>query len=497
MYNDIESDFYHRAWQILSDISDQLSYNSKFAASLISQAEKLKSEAAELNTGFSLRRFNVDLSKETLESELERASAQIIIENHTLTQENKQLSGLLKEYEQTMETIMKKFHSHSAAAEQHEISLTRHYETLLAQEPANIPSPSSNPVMVQSVHRLARSIRAVMLAMEGGDPEQLPDDIHMYDPALGMTEDLAHNSRSADAPPPSAIELPEIIVISGADSDEKQEAGRGRGSSDPQEQSRDPSDANYPPPPYPPPSYSPSHTHTHSESSSFSGNSSTSSSSSSSSSDPSNPSTSASVSNHSRQDHSPEESEDLLPWSIAREHEIARLNAENDRLRAMLGIDVTSLQAAGISTTNEDPWELRLGDHGPPSGSVRDVRSNDTRGGSRLSGGVFVSATWAPPTEPVIGTATMAMGMNMGMNMNFNMNMNMNNMRGGYEQQQQQHRMQMSGQQQQGGLARAMELQNPGMGAGSAGTFGRGTMFNPMGRGGGGANAMRGKGWLS
>ena len=50
---------------------------------------------------------------ETLESELERSSAQIIIENHTLTQENKQLNSLLKEYEQTMDTIMSKFRSHS------------------------------------------------------------------------------------------------------------------------------------------------------------------------------------------------------------------------------------------------------------------------------------------------------------------------------------------------------------------------------------------------
>jgi hypothetical protein len=50
---------------------------------------------------------------ETLESELERTNAQIIIENHTLQQENNQLSLLLKEYEQTMETIMSKFHTHT------------------------------------------------------------------------------------------------------------------------------------------------------------------------------------------------------------------------------------------------------------------------------------------------------------------------------------------------------------------------------------------------
>ena len=90
-------------------------------------------------SGCSLRRVNIDLSKgeryrvhdcerdlclthlphchavpsEVFESELERANAQIIIENHTLMQENKQLSALLKEYEETMETVMTKFRNHA------------------------------------------------------------------------------------------------------------------------------------------------------------------------------------------------------------------------------------------------------------------------------------------------------------------------------------------------------------------------------------------------
>ena len=50
---------------------------------------------------------------EVFESELERANAQIIIENHTLMQENKQLSALLKEYEETMDTVMTKFRNHA------------------------------------------------------------------------------------------------------------------------------------------------------------------------------------------------------------------------------------------------------------------------------------------------------------------------------------------------------------------------------------------------
>ena len=40
--NDVEGDFIFRAWQIISDISDQLTHNQKFTSSLLSQAESLK-----------------------------------------------------------------------------------------------------------------------------------------------------------------------------------------------------------------------------------------------------------------------------------------------------------------------------------------------------------------------------------------------------------------------------------------------------------------------
>jgi hypothetical protein len=50
---------------------------------------------------------------EVFESELEKKNAQSIIENQTLQHENKQFSMLLKEYEQTMETVMSKFRGHT------------------------------------------------------------------------------------------------------------------------------------------------------------------------------------------------------------------------------------------------------------------------------------------------------------------------------------------------------------------------------------------------
>jgi hypothetical protein len=40
--NDVEGDFFLRAWQIINDISEQLAHNKKFTTSLLSQADSLK-----------------------------------------------------------------------------------------------------------------------------------------------------------------------------------------------------------------------------------------------------------------------------------------------------------------------------------------------------------------------------------------------------------------------------------------------------------------------
>ncbi|KAJ8480705.1 hypothetical protein ONZ51_g6488 [Trametes cubensis] len=119
MYYDTEAELI-RAWQCLMDLSEQNALNLKMASSLATQAQSLKSEAQNVASGLTLRRVNLDISKETFESELERQNAQIVIENHTLFQENKQLSALLQEYEKTMETVMSKFRVHVSAAQQHE-----------------------------------------------------------------------------------------------------------------------------------------------------------------------------------------------------------------------------------------------------------------------------------------------------------------------------------------------------------------------------------------
>ncbi|KIJ66353.1 hypothetical protein HYDPIDRAFT_109359 [Hydnomerulius pinastri MD-312] len=162
-----------RAWLLVHELSDQLAHNQKMSSALQSRAASLKEQAAHCGSGFALRRFNTDISKETFESELERMNAQFNIENQTLLHENKQLSLLLKEYETTMETIMTKFRNHALAAQQHELTLTRHYEGLLlaCDSQSQFIDLASETQTALSLQRLAQNLRALHRSMAGEDPE--------------------------------------------------------------------------------------------------------------------------------------------------------------------------------------------------------------------------------------------------------------------------------------------------------------------------------------
>ncbi|KAL6307635.1 hypothetical protein BKA93DRAFT_815671 [Sparassis latifolia] len=172
MYHDIDSDLI-RVWQLLHELSEQNAHNQKMAGALQSQAGALKTEASNSATGFTLRRFNTDISKEVFESELERTNAQIIIENHTLLQENRQLSLLLKECEHTMETIMSKFRSHALAAQRHELTLTQHYENLIvARETSLLQADlSSNNAVTHSLQRISENLRALLRTLAGEESD--------------------------------------------------------------------------------------------------------------------------------------------------------------------------------------------------------------------------------------------------------------------------------------------------------------------------------------
>ncbi|KAG8957369.1 hypothetical protein FRC03_010212 [Tulasnella sp. 419] len=175
-------------WQLVAELSEQLNTNRAATAALQQQAGHLKDQAVHNGTGFALRRFNTDLSKEVFESELERMNAALVIENQNLQQENKQLNVLLKEYEQTLETVMSKFRSQAHAAQQHELTLTRHYESLLlARESSTLNQELAASTQIsQSLSRLSYLIRQALRANGGEEPEPDPAEVlRTIDPETG------------------------------------------------------------------------------------------------------------------------------------------------------------------------------------------------------------------------------------------------------------------------------------------------------------------------
>lgn len=140
-----------RLWSLLSELSAQLSHNRVQTEELHRRAEELKvrprparpgdadplpppsqTQAIHTQTGFTLRRFNVDISQgtspsyalgnvadrecvEEFESELERLNVSLVGENQGLQQENRQLSVLLKDYEGTLEAVMAKFRAYGVS----------------------------------------------------------------------------------------------------------------------------------------------------------------------------------------------------------------------------------------------------------------------------------------------------------------------------------------------------------------------------------------------
>ncbi|GAA5843420.1 hypothetical protein JCM11251_002473 [Rhodosporidiobolus azoricus] len=174
-----------RLWALLTELSGQLSQNRQQTEELHRRADELKAQAVHTQTGFTLRRFNLDVSQEDFDSELEKMNVSLVLENQTLQQENRQLTSLLKDYEGTLEAVMGKFRAHAAASQQHHLDLIRHYESLLLSMPVTIPpppegtsdpsnpeAPALDPLHLQlSLSHLGSLIRKALRAMNGEDPE--------------------------------------------------------------------------------------------------------------------------------------------------------------------------------------------------------------------------------------------------------------------------------------------------------------------------------------
>jgi hypothetical protein len=135
----------HRIWILVLELSDQLAQNKRVSTELHKQIQTLKACISSWPSAFfskidpaiigtsrcsfkdhhsspiqyepEYRSVDGSLGREThpslfaelFDSELERSTVGLIIENQGLQQENKQLTSLMTDYEQTLRTVMSKF----------------------------------------------------------------------------------------------------------------------------------------------------------------------------------------------------------------------------------------------------------------------------------------------------------------------------------------------------------------------------------------------------
>ncbi|KAF9013436.1 hypothetical protein BDQ17DRAFT_1231254 [Cyathus striatus] len=167
-------DFSH-LWSLIQELGEQLSQNRSQSVSLYGLAGNIKNQALHSQTGFVLRRFNLDKSKEEYDAELEQMNAALSADNQALQHDNKQLSTLIKEYEQTLETLMSTFRNRAQDVQERELALIREYESKLLAREEEISAQDllQSTTVSSALGRLSHLLRQLLRAEGGEDAELL------------------------------------------------------------------------------------------------------------------------------------------------------------------------------------------------------------------------------------------------------------------------------------------------------------------------------------
>ncbi|KIJ64499.1 hypothetical protein HYDPIDRAFT_111826 [Hydnomerulius pinastri MD-312] len=169
--NTVESDL-TRLLNLIAELSEQLAQNRTLSISLHASAGTVKTQATHSQSGFVLRRFNLDKPQEVYDAELERMNASLATENQGLQHDNKQLGALIREYEQTLESVMSTFRKRARDVQEHELALIRDYESkLLAKESESLlRALSVTTVESTSLGRISTTLRSLMRVLNGEEP---------------------------------------------------------------------------------------------------------------------------------------------------------------------------------------------------------------------------------------------------------------------------------------------------------------------------------------
>lgn len=252
------------------------------------------------------------------------------------------------------------------AAQQHQVTLTEHYDPLLARETSPPSESAANPAMNVSLHRLSQVLQATLLSIAGHDPSEVLERTNTNVEAGGSYQPPGTRPAS-EQQEQWPNDAPRLQLQSGPDSPPSNTAtsNSAQVESETQAQQLSPSE--------PPLSHDSATVPATATATATADVGTTSNANTTITTIPGNTSGSPDPGPTSTAHSETASAECDLDWSEVREQEITRLESENTHLRALLGIDSSGLAAAGIPDIDTGPplivSSFHAASHPPAAGS--------------------------------------------------------------------------------------------------------------------------------
>lgn len=256
------------------------------------------------------------------------------------------------------------------AAQQHQVTLTEHYDPLLTRELSPPSESAANSAVNASLHHLSQVLQATLLSIAGHDPSEMLECVNTNVKAGGSSQPPGTRPASEEREERPS-DAPRLQLQSGlADSPQPNTTTSQSAQVESETQAQE----------IPPSEPSLSHdsaTVPAVASATVAADTATTS----------NPNTTTITMIPGNTSESPDPNPDPtstppsetasaecdLDWSEVREQEITRLESENAHLRALLGIDSSGLEAAGVPDIDTEPQlivsSFHAGSHPPAAGS--------------------------------------------------------------------------------------------------------------------------------
>ncbi|KAI0775539.1 hypothetical protein BD413DRAFT_277887 [Trametes elegans] len=342
-----------RVWTMLSEVSEQLSQNRSAAVNLHALADGVKGQAIHTQTGFVLRRFNLDKPKEVYEAELEKMNAAMSAENQTLLNDNRQLSTLIREYEQTLEKTMEKFRIHAHEVQQRELALMRQYESVLVERETEAldKSLTANNAQSESLVRISRLLRTVLRKLGG-------EDIQAYEAYTRAQSRVARSAAQSREASSTSTSVPEPSAAS-PETSNRESSGQDKGK---QRDDGALEDEFLPP---------------------------------------------ADIDRLLAEEEDPERRVAVAEWSLEREIELARLERENEELRALvnglLRPDTPASRPVAAAAASANNASANLPEPGPTPYEQPNGTSEDRAPEQPNYGALPRQQRWSAPPQTTVG----------------------------------------------------------------------------------------------